>query len=111
MTLRISVTLSITILCHFAEGQNAESRVLLIVMLNVVILTAVMLTVVMLNVVLLSVAMLSVVASIFVARAQNYKSFYCSKLRLLIISCCVCPWPRLMFAGRLQALPTNIRLG
>jgi hypothetical protein len=45
------MTLSITMLCHFAECHFAECRILLIAMPNVVMLSVVMLGVVMLSVV------------------------------------------------------------
>jgi hypothetical protein len=45
------MTLSITILGHYAESRYAECRILFIVMLNVIILSDVMLNVVMLGVV------------------------------------------------------------
>jgi hypothetical protein len=49
------MTLSITMLCHYAE-----CRVLFIIMLSVIMLSVVMLSVIMLSVVMLNVVMLSV---------------------------------------------------
>jgi hypothetical protein len=49
-------------LCHYAECNNAEYRVLFMVMLNAIKLSAIKLSTVMLNVVMLSVVILSFVA-------------------------------------------------
>jgi len=77
MTLRkmgLYVTLSLKMLCHYAE-----CRVLFIVMLNVIMLTVVILIVIMLNVIMLSVVMLNVILLSVVASLmlilQNYSSF------------------------------------
>ncbi len=49
--------LSITTLCHSAECHDAESRIPLMVMLNVIIMSAVILSVVMMIVIVLSVVL------------------------------------------------------
>jgi hypothetical protein len=49
------MTLSITMLYHYAKCYCAEWRILFIVMLNVIMLSVIMLSVIMLNVIMLSV--------------------------------------------------------
>jgi hypothetical protein len=46
------MTLSITTICHYAEGHYAECHALFIVMLNVIMLTVIMLNFVRLSVVM-----------------------------------------------------------
>ncbi len=55
------MTLSITILCYYAESCYAECHILFTIMLYVIMLIVIMLSVVMMRVIMLSVVMLRVV--------------------------------------------------
>ena len=57
----VVTTLSITMLCHFAESHYTESRVLFFIVLIVIMLNVIMLIVIMLSVIMPSVIMMSVI--------------------------------------------------
>jgi hypothetical protein len=68
------MTLIITMICHYAEWNNAERCVIFSIMLSVIVISVVMLSVVMLSVVMLSVVKLSFV--MLSVLAPNQSRFY-----------------------------------
>ncbi len=72
------MTLSITILCYYAECQYAECLILFTIMLNVVMLNVVMLSVIMLSVIMTSVvAPQEQPAAAFTKSSQKSSLIYC----------------------------------
>jgi hypothetical protein len=70
------MTLSITILCCYAEFHYEECRILFTIMLSVIMLNVILLSVIMLNVIVLSVVMINAAMLSVMAPHKNLpKSF------------------------------------